>query len=183
MKKTSRPAVIARRAAVVTALENEGFHCEIVNGGGSGSFRDTLKEACVTEIAAGSGLFKPHSFDPFKNLEDFWPAMFMVLRVVRRPRPGIVTVFSGGFVSSGDRLPPKIMLPIGCSTRKFEGFGEAQTPIILKRGTELKIGDVIVCRLAKGGEPLERFTEVLVVSGGEIVARYPTYRGAGVWAG
>jgi D-serine deaminase-like pyridoxal phosphate-dependent protein len=183
MKKASRPVVIARRAAVVTSLESEGFHCEIVNAGGSGSFRDNLKEACVTEIAAGSGLFKPHSFDPFKNLEDYWPAMFMALRVVRRPSPGVVTAFSGGFVSSGDRLPPKIVLPVGCSARKLEGFGEVQTPVILGRGTELKIGDIIVCRLAKGGEPLERFTEVLAVSGGEIVARYPTYRGVGVWGG
>jgi D-serine deaminase-like pyridoxal phosphate-dependent protein len=184
MKRKSRKKVVKRRAEVVRALETEGLHCDIVNGGGSGSFLDTAKEDCVTEITVGSGLFKSYIFDPINNLKDFIPSMFMALRIVREPRPDTVTCFSGGYVCSGSYKPPRIVYPASCSVTGREGFGEVQTPIRFDpTKVQLKLGDVVVCRFAKAGEPMERFNEIVVLSKGQIVDRLPTYRGAGLWLG
>jgi len=184
MKQASRRQVTHRRADVVHALEDAGMHCEIVNGGGSGSFQDTVAEECVTEVAVGSGLFKPHLFDKMKNLHDFVPSMFMALRVVRAPRAGVVTAYSGGYVCSGGRNFPKIVMPEGCAITKLEGFGEVQTPITFDpKLVSIKPGNLVICRLAKAGEPMERFNEVIAISKGKIIDRFKTYRGCGLWLG
>ncbi|HME56334.1 MAG TPA: alanine racemase [Candidatus Lokiarchaeia archaeon] len=184
MKQASRGQVTNRRAAVVHALEENGMPCEIVNGGGSGCFKETAKEGCVTEVTVGSGLFKPHLFDSMKDLQDFIPSLFMALRVVRTPCPGTVTAFSGGYVCSGGRLFPKIVHPQGCMTTKREGFGEVQTPFTFDpKRVPLRQGSIIICRLAKAGEPMERFNEIIAISKGEIVDRFKTYRGCGLWLG
>lgn len=184
MKQVSRRQVTRRRADVVRALEEAGLHCEIVNGGGSGSFQDTARENCVTEVTVGSGLFKSYLFDTIKNLRDFMASMFMALRAVRAPRAGTVTAYSGGYVCSGGRLFPKIVLPEGCSITKREGFGEVQTPITFDpKRISLKPGNLVICRLAKAGEPMERFNEVIALSNGKLVDRLKTYRGCGLWLG
>jgi hypothetical protein len=65
----------------------------------------------------------------------------------------------------------------------MEQFGEVQTPFKHPRNMQLNLGDVVICRLAKAGEPLERFKEVLEVENGEIKRRLLTYRGHNVWLG
>ncbi|MCP4764257.1 MAG: amino acid deaminase/aldolase, partial [archaeon] len=111
-------------------------------------------------------------------------SLFMALRIVRNPQNNIATAFSGGYYSSGSGLGPKIELPNDCIITKREGFGEVQTPIIFKPNkVQIKHGDLIICRLAKAGEPMERFNEVIAISKGEIIEKYPTYRGVGLWLG
>jgi D-serine deaminase-like pyridoxal phosphate-dependent protein len=184
MKQASRRQVTARRAALVRALVNAGLPCEIVNGGGSGSFQDTAQEESVTEITVGSGLFKSYLFDAITNLHDFQPSAFMALRIVRMPRPGIATAYSGGYACSGSYKPPKIVFPAGCKVTAREGFGEVQTPVQFDPAVAmLKPGDMVVCRFAKAGEPMERFNEVIAIADGKIVDRFPTYRGCGLWLG
>ena len=57
--------------------------------------------------------------------------------------------------------------------------GEVQTPLRLPAGLTLSHGDPVLFWFAKAGEPMERFAEVLLVRGGEVVDRVPTYRGEG----
>lgn len=184
MKAHSREIVNARRDQVVNALKNAGFPCEIVNGGGSGCFQDTAAESTTTEIGVGSALFKSHIFDSIDSMKIFNPSLFMALRVVRRPRPNVITVFSGGYICSGSNRPPKVVAPASVQPTKREGWGEVQTPFTFDNvHHDIKLGDLIICRFAKAGEPLERFHEILAIKDGKIVERYPTYRGVGIWAG
>ncbi len=184
MKAHSREVVDIRRDQVVSALKNAGFPCEIVNGGGSGCFQDTAAEATSTEIGVGSALFKSYIFDSINSMKIFNPSLFMALRVVRRPRPNVVTAFSGGYICSGSNRPPKVVAPAGVQPTKREGWGEVQTPFNFNpQRHDIKLGDLIICRFAKAGEPLERINEVLAISDGRIIERYPTYRGVGLWAG
>ncbi len=184
MKTHSRQVVNARREQVMNALKEAGFNCEIVNGGGSGCFQDTAAEVSTTEIGVGSALFKSYIFDPINSMKIFNPSLFMALRVVRRPRPNVVTAFSGGYICSGSNRPPKVVAPANVHPTKREGWGEVQTPFTFDpQQHDFKLGDFIICRFAKAGEPLERFNEVLAISYGKIVERYPTYRGVGLWAG
>jgi D-serine deaminase-like pyridoxal phosphate-dependent protein len=164
-----------RRIRALTELE-------FVNGGGTGSLESTSADTSVTELAAGSGLVGPTLFDAYSRFHPL-PALQYALPVVRRPAPGIATLFSGGYVASGagtpDRLP-KPFRPAGLKLTKVEGAGEVQTPVLGPAADELGIGDRVWLRHAKGGELAERLTAYHLIKPGEPdTESVPTYRGEG----
>ncbi len=152
-----------------------------VNGGGTGSLERTSAEEAVTEVAAGSGLFGPHLFDSYTAFTPH-PAALFALPVVRRPGPGVVTLFSGGYLASGpadaQRLP-QVHLPEGLSLTGTEGAGEVQTPVTGAAADALRLGDLVWLRHAKAGELAERMDRFLVVDGDRVVDEVATYRGEG----
>jgi D-serine deaminase-like pyridoxal phosphate-dependent protein len=181
IKGRSRPLAASRRKEVVAALREQGHAIDLVNGGGTGSLRDTAHDGSVTEVAAGSGFLDSHLFDGYTGLE-LVPAAFFAAPVVRRSDGDHVTAFGGGIVASGtpgpDRLP-RVHWPPNLEPLGMEGWGEVQTPFRVTSGEAPALGDPVVARPAKAGEWLERFDQVLLVRGGAIVGRAPTYRGLG----
>ena len=181
LKRLSVPAIAEIRAAAVDALRRAGVEPLLVNGGGTGSVRTTVREGAVTEVTAGSGFLCPHLFDYYRG-SALEPAAFFALEVSRVPQPGVVTCLGGGYVASGepgwDRLPIP-WLPRGLEYVAMEGAGEVQTPLKVPRPIVLRAGEPVVFRHAKAGELAERFDEYLLVRAGEIVGRQPTYRGQG----
>ncbi|MBN8611313.1 MAG: alanine racemase [Deltaproteobacteria bacterium] len=184
IRRRSIDDVAKRRCAIVDALVSAGLAPSIVNGGGTGSLDSTTRQSGVTETTAGSGFFKPHLFDYFHDahMRALEPALFLALEVTRIPGPGWATVNGGGYVASGSAGKDKLPLPVwpeGVTLDDMEGAGEVQTPLRVPKGASLAIGDVVLFRHAKAGEPCERFPEILVVEGGHVVERAPTYRGLG----
>lgn len=181
MQKASIAELAERRAAVIAAVR-EIADLEFVNGGGTGSFESSAVEGTLTDLAAGSGLFSPGLFDGYTHFRHR-PAAFFVTPVVRRPAPGWVTVFKGGFIASGvpgpDRLPT-IAWPPGLEYSSLEGPGEVQTPLTGPGAEDVGIGDLVWFRHAKAGELAEHFNEFTVVSHGRITDRWATYRGEGL---
>ena len=182
IKRRSEPLAKTRRAEVLAALRADGHAVEVVNGGGTGSMVSTSADPSVTEVTAGSGFFCSHLFDGYDGLP-LRPAALFALAVVRRSDPDYLTCGGGGYIASGgagaDRLPI-VHLPGGLEPVALEGFGEVQTPLKRVAGApELALGDPILCRHAKAGELMERFSEVLLVRGDAVVERAPTYRGLG----
>jgi D-serine deaminase-like pyridoxal phosphate-dependent protein len=165
-----------RRISGLTALE-------FVNGGGTGSLEITAEDHSVTELAAGSGLVGPTLFDAYRRFRPE-PALLYALPVVRRPAPGIATLFAGGYLASGtataDRLPSPFR-PAGLRLTSTEGAGEVQTPVRGAAADALAPGDRVWMRHAKAGELAERFTHYhLVDPAGEWEAGTKTvltYRG------
>lgn len=178
MQHRSAAELAARRAAAVAAVR-EIADLEFVNGGGTGSIETTSSEPCVTEIAAGSGLFGPHLFDSYSSFQPA-PAAAFALSVVRKPRPDMATVLGGGWMASGpparDRVP-KAVWPEGLRMVPREMAGEVQTPFT--RASGLDVGDRVWFRHTKAGELSEHLEEFALVQGERIVATYPTYRGEG----
>lgn len=181
MQKASIAELAERRAAVIAAVR-EVAELEFVDGGGTGSFESSSVEGTLTELAAGSGLFSPGLFDGYTHFRHR-PAAYFVTPVVRRPGPGWVTVFKGGFIASGvpgpDRLPT-IAWPAGLEYSGLEGPGEVQTPLTGPGTEALRIGDLVWFRHAKAGELAEHFNEFLVVSESTIIDTWSTYRGEGL---
>ena len=170
-----RRTEVVRRIRAIAPLE-------FVNGGGTGSLESTSADKSVTELAAGSGLVGPTLFDAYAKFHP-QPALLYALPVVRRPKAGVATVFSGGYVASGtgtpDRLPSPFW-PAGLRLTKTEGAGEVQTPVLGPAADGLRIGDRVWMRHAKGGELAERLTTYHLISPGEPEAvSVPTYRGDG----
>jgi D-serine deaminase-like pyridoxal phosphate-dependent protein len=169
-----RRAETIRQIAAVTPLE-------FVNGGGTGSLERTALDASVTELTAGSGLVGPTLFDAYTRFSPE-PALLFALPVVRRPGPGIATLFAGGYVASGTGTPdrlPRPYLPAGLSLTGVEGAGEVQTPVRGAAAGRLQPGDRVWLRHAKAGELAERFTEYRVLAADGQVTAAPTYRGEG----
>ncbi|HEX8102267.1 MAG TPA: alanine racemase [Solirubrobacteraceae bacterium] len=182
MQRASMRELTARRAEVVAAVRAVA-PLRFVNGGGTGSVARTAADPAVTELAAGSGLFAPTLFDAYRAWRPR-PAAFFALPVVRRPDAKVATALGGGYVASGaagaDRLPRPVW-PAGLRLDRREGPGEVQTPLLgaPAAADRLRIGDRVWFRHAKAGELCERFAELHLVAGGEIVATVPTYRGEG----
>jgi D-serine deaminase-like pyridoxal phosphate-dependent protein len=170
-----RRAETVRRIRALTELE-------FVNGGGTGSLESTAADTSVTELAAGSGLVGPTLFDAYRKFHPR-PALQYALPVVRRPGPGIATLFSGGYIASGTGTPdrlPKPFRPSGLRLSRVEGAGEVQTPVLGAAANGLSIGDRVWLRHAKGGELAERLTEYHLINLADGTAqRVPTYRGEG----
>jgi D-serine deaminase-like pyridoxal phosphate-dependent protein len=67
----------------------------------------------------------------------------------------------------------------GLKLVRTEATGEVQTPLHGQDADGLRIGDRVWMRGAKAGELLERFDNVHLVAGGELVGTVPSYRGEG----
>lgn len=180
MKKRSDSQLRDRRSAIVEALRGVA-DLRFVNGGGTGSLEVTGADDAITELAAGSGLYAPGLFDGYDAFTAE-PAMAFALQIVRRPARGTVTLFSGGYIASGPAgrsRVPRIHSPAGLSFVGTEGAGEVQTPVTGAAADSLAIGDRVWLRHAKAGEACERFAELHLIRGEEIIATVPTYRGDG----
>jgi D-serine deaminase-like pyridoxal phosphate-dependent protein len=180
VKRRSAAEIAERRAAVVAAVR-EIAPVAIVNGGGTGSIHTTRREDVVTEVTAGSGFFAPTLFDRYADFR-LTPSAMFAMPVVRRPSGGVATLLGGGYLASGDagrdRLPLPHM-PRGLRLDPLEGAGEVQTPVIGAAAASLRVGDRVYLRHAKAGELCERFENLYLVSGDQIVDEVPTYRGEG----
>lgn len=178
IQRRSAEELWRRRTAAVRRITDLS-PLEFVNGGGTGSLESTTADPSVTELAAGSGLVGPLLFDAYRRFRPR-PALLYALPVVRRPGPGIATLFSGGYIASGtgtkDRLP-RPFLPTGLSLTGTEGAGEVQTPVRGAAADGLHIGDRVWMRHAKAGELAERVTEYHLVDPDDSVTTVPTYRG------
>ncbi|WP_247729687.1 alanine racemase [Halovivax limisalsi] len=183
LKRRSEPIVHERRRETVAALEREGFDLDFVNGGGTGCFESTRRDSSVTELAAGSAFFAPALFDYYRGFS-YEPAAGFAVEIVRQPESDVYTCRGGGYVASGppgvDKTP-MVHLPRGASLFDAEGAGEVQTPIAYDGPQDLGLGDPVVLRHAKAGELCAHFEHLHVIDDGEMVDRYPTYRGDGAW--
>ncbi|MCX5202335.1 amino acid deaminase/aldolase [Streptomyces sp. NBC_00237] len=181
MQGAARRELAVRRAAVVRAVRGVVPDLEFVNGGGTGSVESTVAEDCVTEVAAGSGLYVPRLFDNYRSFSGR-PAALFAMPVVRRPGMGVVTVLGGGYPASGVAGPdrsPVPYLPEGLRYDAQEGAGEVQTPLRGAAADDLLIGDKVWFRHAKAGELCERFATLQLVEGDRVTGTAPTYRGEG----
>lgn len=180
MKRGSAAELVRRRAAVVEAVSRHA-ELQVVNAGGTGSLHVTGQDPVVTELAAGSGLFAPTLFDGYAAF-DPRPAAYLALPVARRAAEDVVTLFSGGFIASGptgaSRAPTPVW-PEGLSLTRNEGAGEVQTPVQGEAARRLRIGDRVLLRPAKAGEPMERVDRMGRVAADGTVTVVPTYRGEG----
>jgi D-serine deaminase-like pyridoxal phosphate-dependent protein len=176
----SMPELIGRRTQAIRQIQAM-TSLEFVNGGGTGSLESTARDTSVTEFTAGSGLVGPTLFDAYRRFSPE-PALLFALPVVRRPGPGLATLFSGGYVASGTGTPdrlPRPHLPAGLSLTGTEGAGEVQTPVRGAPAGRLRVGDRVWLRHAKGGELAERFRDYHVIDPDGQLTSVPTYRGEG----
>lgn len=181
LKKLSKKEVQKRRTAAINLIKEYGFSLRFINGGGTGSIKETLEEEAITEITVGSGFYSPTLFDYYSTFK-FKPAVGFAIQIVRKPKKDIYTCHGGGYIASGEITKikqPLIHLPKGAKLDLNEGCGEVQTPIKYSGPEALELGDPIFLRHAKAGELCERFNELFLLKNNQIVDKATTYRGNG----
>ncbi len=181
LKQLSLTQLTARRQKMVALIQSEGHRLKIINGGGTGSLKNTNKEKVVTEITIGSAFFAPVLFDHYQDFK-LCPALFFSSPIVRHPEKDIFTILGGGYIASGQTgnlKQPQAYLPPGLALLKNEGAGEVQTPLIYRGHLSLKIGDLVILRHAKAGEICERFNQIHIIERDKILQTVTTYRGHG----
>lgn len=181
IQRASGSELAERRADAIARVQVE-VALEFVNGGGTGSVERTAAEACITEVAAGSGLFGPQIFDHYDAFSPA-PAVGFGLDVVRKPTPDRVTLLGGGWIASGptaaDRSPSPVW-PAGLAFEPREGAGEVQTPLRGQAAHTLRLGDRVWLRHAKSGEIMEHTQQIVPVdAAGDAMTAVATYRGEG----
>jgi D-serine deaminase-like pyridoxal phosphate-dependent protein len=179
LKKISLPLLRKKRKEMVEMIFERGHELKIINGGGTGSLLETVKENVVTEITIGSAFYAPVLFDHYQDFS-LSPALFFTQPIVRNPSPGVFTMMGGGRIASGELnqiKQPQIWKPEGLKPIPHEGFGEVQTPLKADINVNLKIGDPIYLRHAKAGEICEHFEKIQILKNGEITEIVETYRG------
>lgn len=178
LKRRSWREVVNRRRTVVEALKATGFDLKLVNGGGTGSLRETSSDPTVTEVTAGSAFFAPALFDHYENVQ-FVPAAGFSVEIVRQPTKEIFTCHGGGYIASGAVGPekwPRPWLPPNARFLPHEGAGEIQTPLYIPNPPAfLRIGAPVYLRHAKAGELSQRFPYLYLVQGEKVVEKIPTY--------
>lgn len=181
LKKKSLKKIHKKRKQLIKSFQKEEIPLRFINGGGTGSLEETVKEASITEVTVGSGFFSSHLFDKYRGFQ-YDPALGFAIEITRNPEKKIFTCLGGGYMASGpaneDKLP-EIYLPEGASLIVNEGPGEVQTPVFYNGDRNLKLGDPILFRHSKAGEICERFQNIVVVENGKWTATYQTYRGEG----
>lgn len=181
LKKISVRKLKRRRAEFVSYLHQENFVLNLVNGGGTGSLKDTREESIVSEITVGSGFYSPVLFDHYEKFT-LSPALAFTLPIVRQPEENIYTCHGGGYIASGELTlikQPTPYLPQGMKLLRHEGAGEVQTPFSYHGSEKLKVGASVIMRHAKAGEVCERFEKIQLIRKNKNEGFFLTYRGEG----
>lgn len=130
-------------------LRTEGIDCEILTGGGTGTFNIDPEAGVLTDLQGGSYVFMDREYNevPIANNAPipFETALFVQSTVISNNTPGLVTTDAGLKSFSTDADPPIIHegAPDGAS---YFFFGDEQGGVLLKdKNEKVELGTSISC--------------------------------------
>ncbi|HEX7034832.1 MAG TPA: DSD1 family PLP-dependent enzyme [Pseudomonadales bacterium] len=185
-------AVLARYRSFVERARSKGYATETLtlNGAGSHTLRIYQHDRTMNDLSAGSGVVKPSDFDTF-HLADAVPAVFIAAPVLKRydslrlpgdpwftdvmawwdPNLRRLHFIYGGYWKARYVSPSGVPDPIYHSTN--------QEPFTTSESVDLAVGDYVFLRPTQSERVMLQFGDLLVVSDGEIVDRWPVFQETG----
>lgn len=161
-----------RLVATAEALRHAGLSCDIVSGGGTGTYDISGRVAGVTEIQAGSYALMDTDYAevgvPFEH------AFFLLGTVVSRPTPERCVVDCGHKSQTKDHgLPAVRSIPGAVVT----SLNDEHATIALPAGARVHIGDRLEL-VPSHTDPTVNLHDVFYVTeGDQVVDRWPIARG------
>ncbi|PKQ05919.1 MAG: threonine aldolase, partial [Alphaproteobacteria bacterium HGW-Alphaproteobacteria-10] len=128
------------------ALKTKGLCCDIVSGGGTGTYNIDPEATVLTELQGGSYIFMDKQYNdvalgngasfPFET------SLFVQMSVVSNNTKNLATTDAGFKSFSTDAEPPKLLsgAPEGAG---YFFFGDEQGGILLPDGAHLPLGSVL----------------------------------------
>lgn len=130
---------VGEMVATAELIRKAGLPCDIVSGGGSGTYKTTPHLDGVTEVQAGGAIFNDASYSTWGVSTD--PTLFVRVTVTSRPTPDRLITDAGWKTLPAWFNPP---IPIGIdNVKQISASAEHGTVIFNTPNTELQVGDTI----------------------------------------
>lgn len=158
------------------ALKAKGMCCDIVSGGGTGSYNIDPEANVLTELQGGSYIFMDKQYHdvalgngasfPFET------SLFVQMSVVSNNTKNLATTDAGFKSFSTDAEPPKLLTgaPEGAG---YFFFGDEQGGILLPEGARLPLGSVLTAMTPHCDPTVNLYDAYHVVRGDVLVDVWP----------
>ncbi|MBO6633301.1 DSD1 family PLP-dependent enzyme [Parvibaculum sp.] len=158
------------------ALNAKGLCCDIVSGGGTGSYNIDPEAKVLTELQGGSYIFMDKQYNdvalgngasfPFET------ALFVQMSVVSNNTKNLATTDAGFKSFSTDAEPPVLFsgAPEGAG---YFFFGDEQGGILLPDGAQLPLGSVLTAMTPHCDPTVNLYDAYHVVKGDTLVDIWP----------
>lgn len=157
-------------------LKAKGLRCDIVSGGGTGSYNIDPEANVLTELQGGSYIFMDKQYHdvalgngasfPFET------SLFVQMSVVSNNTKNLATTDAGFKSFSTDAEPPKLLsgAPEGAG---YFFFGDEQGGILLPDGAHLPLGSVLTAMTPHCDPTVNLYDAYHVVRGDVLVDIWP----------
>jgi 3-hydroxy-D-aspartate aldolase len=176
-----------RRARTLTALKQvsvlrdalaeEGITCNIISGGGTGTFTIDAEAGVFTEIQAGSYVFMDKEYGAVKGENDaplpFDTALFVHTTVISSTLPGLVTT-DAGLKSFATEAGPPVIASGAFDGASYFFFGDEQGGVMLGAPERaLQPGSIIRCTTPHCDPTVNLYDQFHVIEDGRLSAIWP----------
>jgi len=158
------------------ALKAKGLCCDIVSGGGTGSYNIDPEAKVLTELQGGSYIFMDKQYNdvalgngasfPFET------SLFVQMSVVSNNTKNLATTDAGFKSFSTDAEPPQL-LSGGPEGAGYFFFGDEQGGILLPDGAHLPLGSVLTAMTPHCDPTVNLYDFYHVVRGDRLVDIWP----------
>jgi D-serine deaminase-like pyridoxal phosphate-dependent protein len=138
-KKEEITRAVGEMVGTAEQIRQAGLPCDIVSGGGSGTYKITPHLEGITEVQAGGAIFNDASYSTWGVSTD--PALYVRVTVTSRPTPERMITDAGWKTLPAWVNPP---IPIGIDgVKQISASAEHGTVIFEKPNSHIKVGDGI----------------------------------------
>ena len=158
------------------ALKAKGICCDIVSGGGTGSYNIDPEAKVLTELQGGSYIFMDKQYNdvalgngasfPFET------SLFVQMSVVSNNTKNLATT-DAGFKSFSTDAEPPVLLSGAPEGAGFFFFGDEQGGILLPDGAQLPLGSVLTAMTPHCDPTVNLYDNYYVVKEDRLVDIWP----------
>lgn len=158
------------------AFKAAGLPCDIVSGGGTGSFDIDPEAKVLTELQGGSYIFMDKQYNDVKapngGAVPFETSLFVQMSVVSNNTPNLATTDAGFKAFSTDAEAP-VLLSGAPEGSAYFFFGDEQGGIALPKGERLSLGASLTAITPHCDPTVNLYDCYHVVRGDTLVAIWP----------
>lgn len=158
------------------AFKAAGLPCDILSGGGTGSFDIDPEARVLTELQGGSYIFMDKQYNDVKapngGAAPFETSLFVQMSVVSNNTPKLATTDAGFKAFSTDAEPP-VLLAGAPEGSAYFFFGDEQGGVLLPPDVKLPLGATLTAITPHCDPTVNLYDAYHVVRGDTLVAIWP----------
>ena len=158
------------------ALKQKGLPCEILSGGGTGTYNIDPEASVLTELQGGSYIFMDKQYNDVAQGNGatfpFETALSVQMSVVSANTKNLATT-DAGFKSFATDADPPVLLSGAPEGAGYFFFGDEQGGILLPDGAKLEIGSILTAMTPHCDPTVNLYDAYHVVRGDTLVDIWP----------
>ncbi len=165
--------VMNQLALLRDRLAEEGIRCEILTGGGTGTFDIDAEAATLSELQGGSYIFMDREYNEVGGTFPFQPSLFVQMTVISNNSPRLMTTDAGfkSFATDADAPLLSWGAPAGAT---YFYFGDEQGGIALAGETDkLPLGSCLRAITPHCDPTVNLYNHLHIIQGDRLVDIWP----------